>query len=148
MNNRPFNWCSHVRATKYIYTEIDAEKKILPVTDRDTFKKSERRINLSVINRKCLPSPSLYGWPPESEDKHDHDLVQNCLKGCCFISSEICFWSLYATHNLLGKSSVEKMNAECFPWFRKGFRYIYNRHSMLRRQVSLRPATTKTFKSN
>jgi len=25
---------------------------------------------------------------------------------------------------------------------------IYNRHSMLRRQVSLRPATTKTFKSN
>jgi hypothetical protein len=52
----------------YIYTEIDAEKKFLPVTDRDTFKKCERRINLSVMNRKCLPSPSLYGWPRESEE--------------------------------------------------------------------------------
>lgn len=91
---------SYQRYIKNIFTKIDAEKKILPVTDRDTFKKWERRINLSVNEPEVLPSPSLYGWPRESEDKHDHDLIQNFLKGCSASYPQRSAFEVYMPHTI------------------------------------------------
>src|SRR5215204_7631724 len=100
------------------------------------------------MNHKCLSFPLWLSWHHESEIEHYYDLIQNLLKACCLGPQGSAF-EVYMICNFLGKSSMERMNADVFlAGLEKAFRYIYIRHSMLRRKVSSKPATIKTFKSN
>ena len=64
---------------------IDPDKTAYPLYIGPPSKNCETRIIISsAANLKSFPSPPLLGWPRQSEDRREYNIMQNLLKGCCF----------------------------------------------------------------
>jgi hypothetical protein len=63
--------------------QIDPDKTVCSLCRGPPSKNCETRIIISAVNLKSFPSPPLLDWPRQSEDRREHNIMQNLLKACC-----------------------------------------------------------------